>query len=157
MFDELRDLYSDVIRQHGRRPAHAGKPERFDASARGDNPMCGDRVQVFVRSEDGRVAEARFEARGCEITTASADLMCEAVTGLPGEEVKTLAGQVERMARTGACPECEGEAETARRLEELRPLSAVHEYPSRVRCVTLPWDALLAALGEKEAVGDERH
>lgn len=144
MFDDLRDLYSDAIRAHGRRPAHARKPDGFDGSARGDNPMCGDRVQVFVRRDDGRVAEAGFEARGCEITTASADMMCEAVAGLSVQEVQRLAADVERMARTGACPGC-GAA-----LERLRPLSAVHEYPSRVRCVTLPWDALISALGEGE-------
>lgn len=142
MFDELRDLYNDAIRAHGRRPLHARKPEGFDGAARGDNPMCGDRVQVFVRRDAGRVAEAGFEARGCEITTASADMMCEAVAGLTEAEVRRLAGEVERMARTGECTEC-GAA-----LERLRPLSAVHEYPSRVRCVTLPWDALLSAMQE---------
>lgn len=140
MFDDLRDLYSDAIRAHGRRPSHAGRLEEFDGAARGDNPMCGDRVQVFVRRDGERVAEAGFEARGCEITTASADMMCEAVAGLTEPEVRRLAAQVEQMARTGACPEC-GEV-----LERLRPLSAVHEYPSRVRCVTLPWDALLSAM-----------
>lgn len=144
IFADLRDLYSDAIRAHGRRPAHARKPDGFDASARGDNPMCGDRVQVFVRRDGDRVAEAGFEARGCEITTASADMMCEAVAGLPADEVRRLAGEVERMARTGSCPDCDAV------LERLRPLSAVHEYPSRVRCATLPWDALVSALGEGE-------
>lgn len=142
MFDDLRDLYSDAIRAHGRQPRHARKPEGFDGTARGDNPMCGDRVQVFVRRDGEHVAEAGFEARGCEITTASADMMCEAVAGLSEPEIRRLADDVERMARTGECPDC-GAA-----LERLRPLSAVHEYPSRVRCVTLPWDALLSALAE---------
>ena len=146
MFDELRDLYSDAIRAHGRRPTHAARPPGWDAEARGDNPMCGDRVQVFVRRDGDRVAAAGFEARGCEISTASADLMCEAVAGRTGDDIRALATQVEGMARTGECPDC-GAA-----LAAMRPLSAVHEYPSRLKCVTLPWTALLAALGgEKEA------
>lgn len=148
MFDDLRDLYSDAIRQHGRKPLHARRPDGYDLSARGDNPMCGDRVQVFVRSGGGRIAQAGFEARGCEVTTASADMMCEAVAGLSPEQARAVAGQVEAMARTGACPECDAV------MERLRPLSAVHEYPSRVRCVTLPWDALLQALGTRGDTAD---
>ena len=104
MFDDLRDLYSDAIRAHGRQPSHARKPDGFDGVARGDNPMCGDRVQVFVRRDGGRVAEAGFEARGCEITTASADMMCEAVAGLTEPEVRRGAGEGGRLGRTGNCP-----------------------------------------------------
>lgn len=149
MFDDLRDLYSAEIRTHGRSPTHAQRPAAFDASAKGDNPMCGDRVQVFVRRDAGRVAEAGFEARGCEITVASADLMCEAVRGQPVEHIRALSDQVAGMARTGHCDACD---EALRRLQ---PLSAVHEYPSRVKCVTLPWHALLAALdGEKESTSE---
>lgn len=149
MFDDLRDLYSAEIRAHGRSPAHAQRPAAFDASARGDNPMCGDRVQVFVRRDGAQVAEAGFEARGCEITVASADLMCEAVRGQPIGHIRALSDQVAAMARTGRCEACD---EALRRLQ---PLSAVHEYPSRVKCVTLPWHALLAALdGEKESTSE---
>jgi nitrogen fixation NifU-like protein len=149
MFDDVRDLYSAEIRTHGRAPSHGQRPAVFDASARGDNPMCGDRVQVFVRRDGGWVAEAGFEARGCEITIASADLMCEAVRGQPVGHIRALSDQVAAMARTGHCGACD---EALRRLQ---PLSAVHEYPSRVKCVTLPWHALLAALdGEKESTSE---
>ena len=149
MFDDLRDLYSAEIRTHGRSPAHGQRPAAFDGSAKGDNPMCGDRVQVFVRRENGRVAEAGFEARGCEITVASADLMCEAVQGQPVDRIRALSEQVAAMSRTGRCDACD-EA-----LRSLQPLSAVHEFPSRVKCVTLPWNALLAALdGEKETTSE---
>ena len=143
--DELRELYSAAIRQHARTPAHAGRPDGFDAFARGDNPMCGDRVSVFVRRDGGRVAAAGFEARGCEISMASADLMCEAVAGMGAGDVRGLADRVAEMARTGVCRDCGG----------LQPLSAVHAFPSRVKCVTLPWRALLAALeGGKEATSE---
>ncbi len=149
MFDDLRDLYSAEIRAHGRSPSHGKRPSAFDASARGDNPMCGDRVQVFVRRDGDAVAEAGFEARGCEITIASADLMCEAVQGKPAHHVRAMADQVAEMARTGLCEQCEAA------LQRLRPLSAVHEFPSRVKCVTLPWHALVAALdGDKETTSE---
>lgn len=149
MFDDVRDLYSAELRAHGRAPRHARRPAAFDGAARGDNPMCGDRVQVWVRREGGRLAELGFEARGCEVTTASADLMCEAVAGRTADEAARLAAAVAALARTGRCEHCDPA------LDGLRPLSAVHEYPSRVRCVTLPWDALLAALrGDQEATNE---
>ena len=145
MFDELRALYSEEIRRHGRKPAHTGKLDGAD-TARGDNPMCGDRVQVFIRRDADTISAAAFEARGCEISIASADLMCEAVPGLSAERARSLASEVETMARSGACHDCDA---------RLRPLSAVHEFPSRVKCVTLPWRALIAALdGGKEATSE---
>ncbi|MDP9095021.1 MAG: SUF system NifU family Fe-S cluster assembly protein [Pseudomonadota bacterium] len=143
MFDDVRALYSDEIRRHGRSPSHAGRLPDADARAKGDNPMCGDRVEVFIRRSGPTISRATFDARGCEISIASADLMCEAVSGLDADQIHTLADDVEHLARTGACPSC-GAA--------LQPLSAVHEFPSRVKCVTLPWRALLAALdGGKES------
>ena len=80
MFEDLRDLYQEVILDHGQRPRHARRLESFDASAKGDNPMCGDRVQVWVKYQpDGAIAQLGFEARGCAISVASADLMAETV------------------------------------------------------------------------------
>jgi nitrogen fixation NifU-like protein len=149
MFDEVRALYSEEIRRHGRTPTHAGKLVDADASAKGDNPMCGDRITVFVRRAGDTISTAMFDARGCEISLASADLMCEAVEGRDFDRVRQMAGEVEAMARTGHCEEC-GTA-----LDKLKPLSAVHEFPSRVKCVTLPWRALIAALdGAKEATSE---
>ena len=152
MFDDVRDLYSEAILAHGRAPSHAARPEGWNRSARGDNPMCGDRVTVFVRSTGpgmrAGVDAAGFEARGCELVKASADLMCDAVAGRAIDAVRDLASEVEAMARSGqipdwteaACPHCAA----------LWPLSAVHEFPSRIRCVTLPWTALVAALDGTE-------
>lgn len=149
MFEELQDLYSAEIRQHGRTPRHASRPVGFDAQARGDNPMCGDRVTVFARRAGDGVAEAGFEARGCEITVASADMMCDAVAGRSAGDIRRMAAEVETLARTGYCAACDAA------LQALQPLSAVHEYPSRVRCVTLPWAALVAALeGAQEATSE---
>lgn len=150
MFDDLRDLYQDVILDRGRRPRHGSRLAAFDATAKGDNPMCGDRVQVFVRHDDaGRIAETGFEARGCAISIASADLMAEVVAGHSNDEVRAMAARFRDMARTGEA--AEDDAAMAR----LRPLAGVHEFPSRVKCATLAWHALLAALdGRGEASSD---
>ena len=147
-FADLRDLYQETILDHGRHPRHGHRPESFDASAKGDNPMCGDRVTVFVKyGPDGSIGETGFEARGCAISVASADLMAEVVPGRSPGDARALFERFREMARTGACPDCADAA-----LERLQPLAGVHEYPSRVKCATLPWHALLAALeGGKEA------
>ncbi len=153
-FDDLRDLYQEVILDHGRRPRHAHRPADFDATAEGDNPMCGDRVQVFVKFEpDGSIAKAGFEGRGCAISIASADLMAETVSGRSQAEVRALFEALRQMATTGECPECGGGLEDA--VERLQPLAGVHEYPSRVKCATLPWHALIAAIeGAKEVTSE---
>ncbi|MGA9865190.1 MAG: SUF system NifU family Fe-S cluster assembly protein [Acetobacteraceae bacterium] len=147
-FADLRDLYQETILDHGRNPRHGHRLAAFDATARGDNPMCGDRVQVFVKyAPDGAIAETGFEARGCAISVASADLMAEVVAGRTPGDTRALFAAFRDLARTGTCPDCEDAA-----LERLQPLAGVHEYPSRVKCATLPWHALLAALdGTKEA------
>ena len=150
MFDDLRDLYQEVILDHGRRPRHGSRLAVFDATARGDNPMCGDRVQVFVRRDDaGRIAQAGFEARGCAISIASADLMAEVVAGLSDEQACALAARFRDLARTGDV------AGDDAAIERLRPLAGVHEFPSRVKCATLPWHALLAALDGKGEASSE--
>ncbi|WP_428487960.1 Fe-S cluster assembly sulfur transfer protein SufU [Rhodopila sp.] len=148
--DDFADLYQEVILDHGRRPRHAQRLAAFDATAKGDNPMCGDRVQVWVAFDADTVKQVGFEARGCAISVASADLMAETVQGRGKTDTKTLFAAFRDMARTGTCPDC-GPA-LAEPLERLAPLSGVHEYPSRVKCATLPWHALIAALdGTKEA------
>jgi nitrogen fixation NifU-like protein len=150
MFEDLRDLYQAVILDHSRQPLHGHRLAAYDVSARGDNPMCGDRVQVWVRrAADGSIAEAGFEARGCAISIASADLMAETVTGRTPAEARALFARFSDMARTGAWVEDDAQ------LERLRPLAGVHAYPSRVTCATLAWYALLAALdGKGEATSE---
>ncbi len=149
-FDDLRDLYQEVILDHGRKPRHAQRLDSFDATAKGDNPMCGDRIQVWVALDSDTITRVGFEARGCAISIASADLMAETVQGRRTADTKALFDTFRTLARTGACPDCA--AELAGPMERLAPLSGVHEYPSRVKCATLPWHALIAALdGSKEA------
>ena len=152
-FDDLRDLYQEVILDHGRHPRHAHRLEAFDATAKGDNPMCGDRVQVWVKLDGDTIADTGFEARGCAISVASADLMAETVKGRSRNDTQALFEAFRELARTGACPHCD--AALNEPLDRLAPLAGVHEYPSRVKCATLPWHALIAALtGGKEATSE---
>jgi nitrogen fixation NifU-like protein len=149
-FADLRDLYQEVILDHGRKPRHAQRLEAFDATAKGDNPMCGDRVQVWVKLDAETISRVGFEARGCAISVASADLMVETVQNRSKSDTKALFEAFRTLARTGACPDCA--RPLAEPMERLAPLAGVHEYPSRVKCATLPWHALIAALdGSKEA------
>lgn len=142
-FTELRDLYQEVILEHGRRPRNHRRLDEATHEARGDNPMCGDRVKLQLRVADGTIAEAGFEARGCAVSIASASLMSEAVRGLSPDEARALVTRFREMAKTGT---------VAPGLDALAPLAGVHEFPSRQKCATLPWHALEAALsGAKEA------
>ena len=145
MFDEVRDLYNKTILERGRKPLHMHALAAFDATAKGDTPMCGDRVEVWVKlAADGSIADTGYKARGCEISVVSADLMVEAVQGLPPSSTKALFEAFRTLVQTGECPDC-GPA-IAESLAALQPLSAVHKYKSRVKCATLPWHALIAAL-----------
>ena len=150
MFEDLRDLYNATIIERGRRPRHMRRLDDFDATAKGDNPMCGDRVQVWLKyAADGTIAATGFDARGCEISKAAADLMVEAVAGHTADDTKRLFAAFRTLAQTGQCPDC------VEALAPMQPLAAVHEYPSRVKCATLPWHALLAALDDKGNASSE--
>jgi len=151
MFDDLRDLYQEVILDHGRKPRNFRRLEDADRTARGDNPMCGDRLELFLKlAPDGSIEDAAFQGRGCAISTASASLLTETVKGKTPAQAHALSGRFRELAMTGTCPECGAELEEE--MERLQPLSGVHEYPSRVKCATLAWHTLNAALdGAKEA------
>lgn len=147
MFDDLRDLYQDIILDRGSRPRHARPLACYTVTAEGDNPMCGDRVRVWVRmAPEGTVAEAAFEGRACAISLASADLMAEHVAGRTSAQVR--ADFAAFRALLGA-----GEGDAASAPELLLPLGGVREFPSRVKCATLPWHAMLAALDGGDGKG----
>ena len=153
MFDDLADLYQEVILDHSRRPRHGHKLECFDATARGDNPMCGDRVQLFVRhAPDGSIEDVGFEARGCAISVASADMMAEVLRGRTDEEARRLPqasaswrGPVQRRRRRSGRRGARDVAAARRRAQ----------YPSRVKCATLAWHALIAALADGKEASSE--
>lgn len=135
---DLRDLYQEVILDHNKRPRNFGTIENA-AQAAGHNPMCGDRVSVYVRLDGDRVVEARFMGNGCAISKASASMMTEAVTGLTAGQVRDLFRTFQDMV-TG---HVEADDE---KVGKLVALSGVKEYPSRVKCAMLAWHALQAAI-----------
>ena len=141
MCDALTELYQSVILDHGKAPRNFRRLEASNATARGDNPMCGDRVELFLNLEGERIAEAAFMGRGCAVSIASASLLTEAVAGLGRAAARDLSGRFREMARSGAVPDAPG-------FERLAALSGVHEFPSRVKCATLPWVTLEAALAD---------
>lgn len=145
-FDDVRDLYQEIILDHGRRPRNHRRLEQFDGMAEGDNPLCGDRISVQVqRDASGRLADIGFQARGCAICTASGSLMSELCKGHDPAEIHALAEGARTLAKTGSAPNAEGWL--AESLERLAPLSGVAAFPSRVKCATLAWHTLEAALG----------
>jgi nitrogen fixation NifU-like protein len=136
---DLQDLYRDVILDHNRTPRNFGALTGADAQADGHNPLCGDRLTVWVRLEGERIADIRFEGKGCAISTASASLMTEAVKGKDKAAIKALYEQVHTLlTHQGAA------ADAA--LGKLAALAGVSEFPARVKCATLCWHTLNAAL-----------
>jgi nitrogen fixation NifU-like protein len=147
---ELSDLYQEVVLDHGKRPRNFGPLEGATHRAEGLNPLCGDRITVFARLEDGRLREARFEGSGCAISKASASVMTGVVKGKTPAEVDALFERFHRLVTEGPR---EGEDEA---LGKLAVFGGVHEYPTRVKCASLAWHALRAALaGQGEAVSTE--
>lgn len=136
---ELEDLYQEVLIDHYRSPRHRGRPPGADREAEGFNPLCGDRIKIYVQLDGDRLLGVGFDGSGCAISTASASLMCEALQGLTRAEAEQLGADF-RAVVTGAAP---GDPE---RLGKLAALAGVAEYPMRVKCATLAWHALDAAL-----------
>jgi nitrogen fixation NifU-like protein len=152
MSDELRDLYQEVILDHGKHPRNFRHPEDATAKARGNNPLCGDQLTVYLKLDaDGCVEDAAFEGRGCAISMASASMMTEMVRGKSEAEARRLFESFHRMC-TGDDPVSEDDADA---LDKLRVLSGVRDYPTRVKCATLPWHTLVAALAGDDVATTE--
>jgi len=137
---DLTDLYQEVVLDHGKRPRNYGPLEGATHRAEGLNPLCGDRITVFAKLEDGALREARFEGSGCAISKASASVMTGAVKGKTPAEIDALFDRFHRLVTEGPAP---GDEEA---LGKLAVFSGVHDYPTRVKCASLAWHALRAAL-----------
>jgi nitrogen fixation NifU-like protein len=136
---ELKDLYRDVILDHNRLPRNFGRLEPADAKADGHNPLCGDRLTVSLRMNGDRVEDIRFEGKGCAISTASASLMTEAIKGKDRAAIGQLFNKVHALlTQQDAVPGAD--------LGKLAALSGVREFPARVKCASLCWHTLNAAL-----------
>ncbi|HEY6483722.1 MAG TPA: SUF system NifU family Fe-S cluster assembly protein [Steroidobacteraceae bacterium] len=138
---ELKELYRDVILDHNRQPRNFGRLEGADACADGHNPLCGDRLTVFLRMDGERVQDVRFEGKGCAISTASASLMTESVKGKDRGAIAQLFGKVHALLT-------QHDAIADPGLGKLAALSGVREYPARVKCASLCWHTLNAALAQ---------
>jgi len=135
---DQRTLYEEVILEHNRHPRHYPKnPRGSTHHAHGFNPLCNDEIQVHLKVANDTIEDIGFEGAGCAICMASASMMTEAVQGKPLDEVDRLFHRVHNMLAENAPAECVG---------KLRVLEGVHEFPMRVKCATLPWHTLQAAL-----------
>lgn len=155
MLDDLRQLYQDVILDHGRSPRNFRKLADATAHAHGHNPMCGDTIDVYVKvGADGTIVDCAFQGHGCAISTASASLMTETLKGWTVDDALRLFGAFQAMCTTdGFDPAATGVDPDA--LERLEVLSGVREFPVRVKCATLAWHTLKAALAREGAATTE--
>ena len=138
---ELTDLYREVILDHNRHPRNFGEIEQADRVIEAVNPLCGDRMTLYVKLDGDRVDDIRFKGTGCAISVASSSLMTERVKGTTVAESLALFDRVHHMLTDSAADQTEAED-----LGKLAALSGVREYPSRVKCASLAWHALKTAL-----------
>lgn len=141
--DDLKALYQETILEHSKRPRNFGRLEGATVKAHGYNPLCGDQVTLYLKLDERRhIHAAGFEGKGCALCLASASMMTEAVAGKDEGEARALAEGLRRL-----CTEADYRPPAA--LEPLLALSGVRNYPVRVKCATLPWHTLTAALDGK--------
>lgn len=146
---DLRELYQEVILDHNKRPRNRGRLDDVTNEAEGHNPLCGDQVHVTIHTENGLIDEIAFEGQGCAISTASASLMTVAVKGKTLEEAEAIFREFQTMVTS---PESE---ELHEELGEMVALAGVRDYPVRIKCATLPWHTLHAALVGEGKVSTE--
>jgi len=142
MNSNLRDLYQEVIIDHSRRPRNFGRLEQANHRAEGYNPLCGDKLTIYLKVDNGVICDAGFEGEGCAISTASASLMTETLKGKTEAEAYALFAGFHALVTGEAAP-----AATA--LGKLEMLGGVREFPARVKCATLAWHTLSAALHDQ--------
>lgn len=149
--NELRDLYRELILDHARSPRHFGRIDGATHTAQGINPLCGDKLKLyFCVDQERRISNASFEGSGCAISVASASLLTDTIVGMPVEEAEAVFKTV-----TGRLTHDDGssghDAQSEDRFPKLRALNGVREFPSRVKCATLAWHALHAALNKRSS------
>jgi nitrogen fixation NifU-like protein len=140
---QLTELYREVILDHNRQPRNFGRLDPHDAEARGHNPLCGDQLTLTLNRDGDRITDLRFEGNGCAISMASASMMTEAVKGKDRAAVQALFERVHALL-TDSRAASDG-------LGKLAALSGVREFPARVKCASLCWHTLNAALAQADA------
>lgn len=148
MFDDLIDLYQQVILDHSKSPRNFHKLEGANRTAQGHNPLCGDNYTIYALTEGEVIKEISFQGSGCAISKASASLLTDSLKGKSKAEAKALFNQVHEMITTGKVSRDE--------LGKLSVFAGVYKFPARVKCAILPWHAALAAIeGKAEPVTTE--
>jgi nitrogen fixation NifU-like protein len=143
MTQRIGDLYQGVVLEHCKRPRNFGALPGANHQACGDNPLCGDHLDVYLRLEGNMIVDIAFEGASCAVAKASASLMTEALMGKDSARGRTLLRQFEQMVRSGGEPDAD--------LGALRAFAEVRSFPSRVQCAMLAWDALRTMLQERPA------
>lgn len=148
MLENLRELYQEVVFDHNRNPRNFRAIENADRKVEGFNPLCGDRITLYLKLDKDRIADIGFQGQGCAISTASASLMTELVKGKTLAEAEKLFAAFHKIVT--------GQGNTLEELGKLAVLAGVRQYPSRIKCATLPWHSLEAAIaGRVEPVSTE--
>lgn len=144
MSSDLAELYQEVVIDHSRRPRNCREMPDAHRHAEGYNPLCGDRISVYLKLADDAVADVSFTGKACAICTASASMMTQAVSGKGTRDVHELFECVHDMAMG------EPDADESPKLGKLAALAGVRRYPMRVKCATLPWHTLKAAMEQTD-------
>ena len=151
----LKELYQEIILDHGKNPRNLGKTENFNKDAKGYNPLCGDKVHVFLKlNENKKIEDISFEGSGCAISMASASLMTDLVKEKEEKEVENLVKDFLEMIKEK--PELTTKSLSEDEKTKLMSLSGVKQYPMRVKCATLAWHTLTSAINNlQEEINSE--
>ena len=152
---DLKQLYQDIILEHGKSPRNLGKCEGYNRDAKGYNPLCGDKVHIYLKVNSQKKVEGlTFEGEGCAISLASASIMTELIQGKSYEETKDIMSAFLNMIKNTS--EIQSENLNEDQKIKLMSLSGVKQFPMRVKCATLSWHTLNSAIkGKKEEVNTE--
>ena len=143
----LKELYQELILEHGKNPRNLGKTDNFNKDAKGNNPLCGDNVHVYLKLNDQRkVEDISFEGSGCAISMASASIMTDLIKGKSNNEAKEIIEDFLGMIKEN--PDLKSNLLKEDDKTKLMCLSGVKQYPMRVKCATLSWHTLLSAMGD---------
>ena len=145
----LKELYQEIILEHGKNPRNLGKTENFNKDAKGNNPLCGDNVHVYLKlNQQRKVEDISFEGSGCAISMASASIMTDLMKEKKEKEVKELVDDFLQMIKES--PEMKTKIISENEKTKLMSLSGVKQYPMRVKCATLAWHTLTSAMSNSQ-------
>ena len=146
---DLKELYQDIILEHGKSPRNFGKFKEYSHKGKGYNPLCGDKVEVYLKLNDKKkVEDLKFEGSGCAISIASTSIMTESVKGKSFESAKKIIGEFLNMIKN--TKEIDSTELNEDQKIKIMSLSGVKQYPMRVKCATLGWHTLISAMDEKK-------